>query len=385
MGASGDMLMSAFLELHENPDKFIEKLNSLGIPKIRFKKEVEKKCGIMGTHINVMVDGIEETERIHKHNIHSEHHHSDLKHIEHIIEHLNLSKKVKNDVISVYKIIAEAESSVHGCSIENIHFHEVGTMDAIADIVGVCSLINELNVEKIIASSVNTGRGQVKCAHGVLPVPAPATAYILKGIPIYSNNIKSELCTPTGAALLKYFVSEFGEMPIMRVLKIGYGFGTKDFEEVNCVRAFLGETGNADEKITELICNLDDMTGEGIGFAINRLFNAGALEVFTSSIMMKKNRPAVMLTCVCREAQREEMLRLIFKHTSTIGIRENVLNRYVLDKTEKIVSTEYGDVRVKESKGYGVVKMKAEYDDLEKIALENNITISDIQLKNMLL
>ncbi len=385
MGASGDMLMSAFLELHQNPDKFIEKLNSIGIPKIRFEREAKKKCGIMGTHINVTVDGIEETERIHEHNSNSEHHHSDLKHIEHIIEHLNLSEKVKNNVISVYKIIAEAESYVHGCSIENIHFHEVGTMDAIADIVGVCALIDELNVEKIIASSVNTGRGQVKCAHGILPVPAPATAYILKGIPIYSNNIESELCTPTGAALLKYFVSEFGEMPTMRVLKTGYGFGTKDFEEANCVRVFLGEIQNNREKVTELICNLDDMTGEGIGFAIDRLFDAGALEVFTSSIMMKKNRPAVMLTCICEETKREEMIRLIFKHTSTIGIRENVLNRYVLDRIEKIVHTEYGDVRVKESKGYGIVKAKAEYDDLEKIAIENNITISDIQLKNSLL
>ncbi len=378
MGAAGDMLMSALLELCPEPDEIIKKLNSLNIPEVHFEKETKKKCGITGTHIKVTIGSAEENEHIHNNHTHR---HTNLKDIEHIIEHLNLSEKVKNDVISVYQLIAEAESKVHGCKIEDIHFHEVGTMDAVADIVGVCILIEALNVEKIISSPINTGKGQVRCAHGILPVPAPATAYILRDIPIYSDNIDGELCTPTGAALLKYFVSEFREMPVMRVFKTGYGLGTKDFDVANCIRVFSGETeDNKTEKVVELICNLDDMTGERIGFAINRLFIAGALEVFTSSIGMKKNRPAVMLTCICREDNKEEMLRLIFKHTSTIGIRENILNRYVLEKSEKTVHTEYGDIRVKESKGYGVIKIKPEYSDLEKIALENNIDISDIRI-----
>lgn len=376
MGAAGDMLMSALLELHPDPKGFIKRLNDINIPNVHIERDIGEKCGIRGTHIKVSVDGIVENEHIHEH--HHTHHHNHLSDIEHIVGHLNLLNKVKNDVLSVYRIIAEAESNAHNCKIEDIHFHEVGTMDAIADITGVCMLINELGIDKIIASPINTGKGSVKCAHGILPVPAPATAYILKGIPIYSNNINGELCTPTGAALLKYFVSEFGNMPLMKIEKTGYGLGTKDFETANCVRAFLGETEDKSEMITELKCNVDDMTGERIGFCIDRLFEAGALEVFTTPVGMKKNRPGILLTCICSKDTKEKMIKLIFKHTSTIGIRENICSRYVLERSQKIVSTKYGDVRIKESKGYGVTKSKAEYDDLEKIALENNIDIEDI-------
>jgi len=375
MGAAGDMLMSALLELYPNPEAFIEKLNGLNIPHVHFERTTEKKCGITGTHIKVMVDGTEENENMHHHH---KHHHSTLKDIEHIISHLNLSEKVYNDVISVYKLIAEAESKAHNCEIENIHFHEVGTMDAIADITGVCMLINELCIDEIIASPINVGKGQVKCAHGILPVPAPATAYILRDVPIYSNDVIGELCTPTGAALLKHFACKFADMPVMKVEKIGYGLGTKDFDTANCVRVFIGERDNKTDRVVELMCNIDDMSGERIGFAINRLFDAGALEVFTAPIGMKKNRPGILLTCICRENKREEMVRLIFKHTTTIGVRENISNRYVLDRIEKIVHTQYGDIRVKESKGWGVVKNKAEYNDIEKIAIENDIDISDI-------
>lgn len=260
------------------------------------KKTTDKKCGITGTHIRVTVGGAEENENIHEHH-HSHNHLSDIKHI---VGHLNLSEKVHNDVISVYSIIAEAESKVHNCKIENIHFHEVGTMDAIADIVGVCMLIDELGVDEIMASPINVGKGQVKCAHGILPVPAPATALILKDIPIYSNNINDELCTPTGAALLKYFVKKFAEMPVMKISKIAYGLGTKDFETANCVRAFLGETENKAYRVVELMCNIDDVSGERISFAMNRLFDGGALDVFTTPINMKKSRPAILLTCICR-------------------------------------------------------------------------------------
>lgn len=380
MGAAGDMLMAALLELHPNQEDFIKRLNNLNIPDVHIEKTTDKKCGITGAHIKVTVGGIDEDEHIHDH-YHHHHHHSHLSDIEHIIGHLNLPQKVHNDVISVYRLIAEAESKAHNCNIENIHFHEVGTMDAIADITGVCMLINELGADEIIASPINTGKGQVKCAHGILPVPAPATAYILRDVPVYSNNIEGELCTPTGAALLKHFVSKFTSMPVMKIKKTGYGLGTKDFEAANCVRAFIGETEDKTDKVIELICNVDDMTGERIGFAVNRLFDGGALDVFTTPIFMKKNRPAVLLTCICSEDNRDKLVHLIFKHTTTIGIRENISNRYVLDRTEEVVSTRYGDVRIKKSSGYGVVKRKAEYDDLEKISKENSIDISDIKLE----
>jgi uncharacterized protein (TIGR00299 family) protein len=233
MGAAGDMLTAALLELMPNADEFIEELNSIGIPKVKYVKESSVKCGICGTHIRVFVDGIEEGEHHdHSHNHNHEHSHSGLHEIEHIVcQHLNLPTKVKDDVMAVYELIAEAESKAHGVPVSEIHFHEVGTMDAIADVVAVCLLVNRLNVDKIIASPVHVGSGKVKCAHGILPVPAPATAYILKNLPIYSGAITGELCTPTGAALLKHFVNEFGNMPAMKTTAIGYGMGTKDFED----------------------------------------------------------------------------------------------------------------------------------------------------------
>jgi len=241
---------------------------------------------------------------------HRSHHHSDLHNIEHIIEELALPDKVRADALAVYQLIAEAESHAHGRPVEHIHFHEVGTLDAVADITGVCLLIYLLAPERILASPVHVGCGQVRCAHGVLPVPAPATAHILRDAPIYGGKIQGELCTPTGAALLKHFACGFGEMPVMRAAQIGYGMGKKDFEAANCVRAFFGETDteNGDDEVLELRCNLDDMTGEAIGFAQDRLLEGGALEVFTTAVGMKKSRPGVLLTCLCREAQREDIL-----------------------------------------------------------------------------
>lgn len=373
--------MSALLELHPQPDSFMEKLNGLGIPNVTFKKTTSVKCGISGTHVEVSVGGVVEDEHIHEHE-HGHHHHShsSMHEIEHIIGHLDIPENVRNDAIGVYKLIAEAESHAHSCEISEIHFHEVGTMDAVADVVGTCLLINELNADMIIASPINVGSGQVRCAHGILPVPAPATAHILGGVPIYSNDIRGELCTPTGAAILKYFAEDFIPMPTMPVSKIGYGMGSKDFEAANCVRVMLGETQDKSDTVSELCCNLDDMTGEAIGFAVSRLFDAGALDVFTTPIGMKKNRPGILLTCICRENQRDEMLGLIFKHTTTIGVREYITNRYTLERTMETTHTQFGDVRVKRSSGWGVSKTKAEYDDMEKIARENNISISDIEL-----
>ncbi|MGN0162804.1 MAG: nickel pincer cofactor biosynthesis protein LarC [Candidatus Ornithomonoglobus sp.] len=377
MGAAGDMLTAALLELCPEPEVMIDKLNALNIPNVTYKSEKAVKCGIAGTHVEVLVDGTVEDEHSHKH---SHHHHTGMQDIEHIINNLDVGQAVKEDAIAVYKLIAEAESHAHGCEITEIHFHEVGTMDAVADVVGACLLMNEINPDKIIVSPVHVGSGTVRCAHGILPIPAPATAFILKDIPIYGGKIRGELCTPTGAALLKHFADSFGEMPVMRVKGIGYGMGTKDFDTANCVRVLLGEAEDRTDNITELKCNLDDMTGEAIGFVTGRLFDEGALDVYTVPIGMKKNRPGILLTCMCRVKDREKMLEIIFRHTTTIGIREYICNRYVLDKKVRTVGSNYGEIRVKESIGWGIRKIKAEYDDLETIAVRNNIPLTDIKL-----
>lgn len=391
MGAAGDMLTAALLELLPNPDDFINELNALGIPGVVFKKEPSVKCGITGTHISVTVNGEEEESHDHHHDEHTHehdhnhdghihhHHHSSLNDIEHIVrEHLALPEKVQDDVMAVYKLIAEAESHVHGVEVSEIHFHEVGTMDAIADITAVCMLMNRIGADEVVVSPIHVGSGQVKCAHGVLPVPAPATAYILRDVPIYGGAVRGELCTPTGAALLKHFATGFGNMPAMKLQGTGYGMGKKDFEAANCVRVMLGETQSAEDEICELSCNVDDMTGEAVGFAMDRLFEAGALDVYTMPIGMKKSRPGILINVMCRKKDKEAVIKAVFKHTTTIGIRENTLNRYVLDRRIEDVKTPYGTVRCKVSSGYGVERRKYEYDDVSRIAKENNISIQDV-------
>lgn len=258
MGAAGDMLTAALLELHPNPEDFLSRLNALQIPGVQVVAEPATKCGINGTHVSVTVNGEEEVsedvhehehehehhhdhDHHHHHHHHHGHHHAGMHDIEHIISHLELPEEVRQDVLAVYGLIAEAESHAHGKPVEEIHFHEVGTMDAIADVTAVCMLIHELAPEQIIVSPVHVGSGQVRCAHGILPVPAPATAHILRGVPTYGGSIRGELCTPTGAALLKHFADRFGNMPVLTVEKIGYGMGKKDFEAANCVRTMWGE------------------------------------------------------------------------------------------------------------------------------------------------
>jgi len=440
MGAAGDMLMASLYEICPDKEKFLKTMNEMGLPGLSIEAEPSVKCGITGTHMKVTIHGVEEESvdvdlQGHEHEHHQEHNHEDSQHshahdhhhdhedthhdhsheshhhahemaesaaeqtihehthdhghphhhhasmagISHIIEHLNLPEEVKNDIVAVYRLIAEAESHVHGKTVEEIHFHEVGTADAIADIVGVCLLMHMIAPQKVIASPIHVGSGNVRCAHGILPVPAPATAFILQGLPIYSGDIKGELCTPTGAALLKHFVTEFKEMPVMRTSAIGYGMGKKDFERANCVRVLLGETEETGGEVTELSCNLDDMTPEALGFVQEILFAAGALEVYTIPIGMKKSRPGTLLTCMCRCNDKEKMVSLIFKHTTTLGIRESISRRYTLTRTMKEHETPYGVVREKVSEGYGVCREKLEYEDLAKIAREQGMSLEEVK------
>lgn len=380
MGAAGDMLTAALLELFPHPEKMVEALNALGVPGVQYQRELTQKCGITGTHMHVYVGDTEEGEHSHAHHEHHDHPHSSMEQLEHWIGHIQASNGVKNNIRAVYNRIAQAESAVHGVSIQEIHFHEVGSLDALADVTAVCYLMEQLGNPTVYASPVHVGSGHVSCAHGILPVPAPATAEILKGIPIYGGQILGELCTPTGAALLKQFVAEFGNMPVMTPQAVGYGMGKKDFAMANCVRAVLGsDSREGTDSIVELRCNLDDMTAEDIGFAMEQLLCAGAPEVFTTPIGMKKNRPGTMLTVLCRANQREEMVRLLLRHTSTLGIRESVCRRFTLTRREETVDTPYGKVRCKISEGYGVCRRKPEYDDLSAIAEAQQLPLSEIR------
>ncbi len=369
MGIAGDMLMAALWQLIPNKEKVIEDINSIGLPHTQISFEEKTSCGINGTYANVLCHGVSENEG-------QEHHHSNLGDICEIINSLNIPNEVKDKAIKTYNIIAQAESKVHGTKMQNIHFHEVGTLDAIADVV-VCSyLLYLLAPDKIICSPVNVGSGCVKCTHGILPVPAPATAEILKGVPFYTSNIRSELCTPTGAALVKANVTEFSEMPKMICSDTGYGFGKKEFDTANCIRVFIGD---AYYEVIELACNIDDMTAEDLAYACDILIKSGALDVSQTPIAMKKSRLGTMLSVICKAEDRKKILSLIFKHTSTIGIREYKLNRHTLDRKINKINTPLGDVLIKKSSGFNTKKEKTEHDDLEKIANDNNLSIDEVK------
>ncbi|MCA6072358.1 MAG: nickel pincer cofactor biosynthesis protein LarC [Endomicrobium sp.] len=401
MGAAGDMITAALFELLDDKEAFLQQINFIGLHNVKLSSQSTVKCGIVGTHIKVTIHDIEETledenivtskyNRVHcsmnNHNHEPEHNHINLETVENIIAKLNISDRVKTNASNIYHLIAEAEAAVHGKTINQIHFHEVGNMDAIADIVSVCILMETISPQEIIVSPINVGSGFVHCAHGILPVPSPATAFILKNVPIYCSNIQSELCTPTGAAIIKYFTTHFRQMPLMCIQKIGYGMGSKDFDTANCVRAFLGETENnvpiQNERIVQLQCNLDDMTGEAIGFAVDLLLQEDALDVFITPIQVKKNRPAILLTCMCNEDKSNFFAELILQHTTTFGVRKFICDRYALKRNTTTQETVYGKIRIKTGEGYNIKKSKPEYDDVAKAANLNNISFDEV-IKNL--
>lgn len=454
MGCAGDMLMGALSELVDQKE-FVDKMNHIGLEGITFQAIPSVKCGITGTHMQVLVHGEEEKEEhdskatfyfqienannhdihhildhieeiegiedvkyengtlsyrydhdhgdiaenkvreifarhfdtviVHSHgHTHAErqhhHHESKLIDIEKIINDLDVSETVKENAIAVYKIIAGAESKAHGMEIDNIHFHEVGTLDAVADVVGNCVLMEMIHPDRVLVSPIALGNGMVKCAHGILPVPAPAVATILKGIPTYSGRMNGELTTPTGAALLKYFADSFEAQPTMKTEAIGYGMGNKDFEAANCVRAFLGEA-EEDGEVCELTCNLDDITSENIGYAFDVLFKNGALDVYVTSVYMKKNRPGYVFTCMCKVSDKEKMIDLMFKHLSTLGIRESTCRRHALHRSVETLHTTLGDVRIKKSFGHDTSKEKLEFDDLARIASDTGLSIEEVRMQ----
>ena len=407
MGAAGDMLMSALYELLDDKAAFIKKMNSLGLENVKLNALKTKTCGIAGTHINVFIDGEEEHShdhhdnkeehdhihsdehdhihhghvhlQEHEHHHHEEHSHCSLRDVREIIKELPLPNTVINNAAEVYEKLASAEAKVHGAQVNMVHFHEVGALDAIADIVGVCYAMHIINPDKIIASPVRTGFGQVNCAHGVIPVPAPATAQLLMGIPCYAGDIRGEMCTPTGAALLRHFAQKFGEQPIMEIKAIGYGVGKKDFGSANCVRAFLGNTEEKlGDEVYEIACNIDDMTAEALAYAMERIMESGALDASVVPATMKKGRAGHILLVIAKVGTEQDIAMTIIRETSTNGVRMKLCRRMILATEISTVETKYGPIRVKTADGYGVHRVKPEYDDLSSIARETSLPLSDI-------
>lgn len=389
MGAAGDMLAGALVSLlsKEEQESFIKMINNIGVDGVKVSLSDDAKCGIVGKHFKVEIDGVEEhSHDVHEHEHHHEHHEHHHEHHHHgkgpfpkeleaVAEKLNCP----NDIQKVYELLAEAEAKVHGKDVSEIHFHEVGMKDALIDIASVVYLMNKLKVDKVVVSPVNVGFGKVKCAHGILPVPAPATAELVKGIPTYAGRFEGELLTPTGAALLKYYADEFSYQPLMNVIKCGYGTGNKNFESANVVKAVLGEVTDEliSENVIELNCNVDDMSAEDMAYATKALIENGAKDAFVTPVIMKKGRSGMLLTVLCSAIDKERFVSLIFKHTSTIGIRVKETERIILNRHEETVHTKLGDVRVKYSEGYGVKREKPEFEDLRKLAEENNISVAE--------
>lgn len=402
MGAAGDMLMSALYELLDDKQGFLDTMNSLGLPDVRLTADAAASCGIRGTHMRVEVHGQEEMDverhscgEAHDHaHLHSHDHehphghdhahphphvHSTPETIAELIDGLALPGEVKRHARSVYDGIALAEAQAHGCPVGDVHYHEVGALDAVADVTGVCYALYLLHPDRIVVSPVHVGSGQVRCAHGLVPVPAPATAHLLKGIPCYGGEIKGELCTPTGAALLAHFGQEFGAMPVMKTERIGYGIGKRKFPAANCVRAFLGEAGDPQQAaVTELCCHIDDMTAEALAFAGERLLERGALDISCTPMTMKKGRAGVAFTVLCRPKDEERLAQAILRETNTNGVRSRRCGKYILTPHVRTIETVYGPMRIKCADGVGIHREKPEYEDVAAAAERTGLSFQQI-------
>ena len=395
MGAAGDMLMAALYELlpQTQKDAFLDTMNRL-LPGVTVTPRGAVTCGIAGTHMEVLVHGQEEhshdvalgaaRDALHDHGHehdhgHHHHHHASPADIAAILAGLDVPEAVKSNAKAVYDRIAAAEAKAHGVPVAEVHFHEVGALDAVADVTGVCLAMHLLAPDRVAASPVHVGSGQVRCAHGIMPVPAPATAHLLTGIPTYGGEIRGELCTPTGAALLAHFCGSFGPQPAMAVTAVGIGAGTKEFPAANCVRAFLGETEEGGrEAVSELVCHIDDMTAEALAFAGERLLDAGALDVSTAPITMKKSRSAWALTVLCRPADEERLAKAVLRETSTLGVRVRRCDRYILSPSGRTVETAYGPMAVKTGRGFGIRREKPEYRDVARVAKEQGLPFQQV-------
>ena len=385
-GISGDMLIGSLLDLGLD-FKFLEKeLKKLKLKDYGIKSSKVVKNGIPATKFDVLeINHNHESHHGHNNN----HEHRNLSDINKIINNSKLDPEIKNTIKKIFYKIAAAEAKVHGTSINKIHFHEIGAIDTIIDVAGAVIGFKKLGIEKIYCSELNVGTGFVEFSHGKWPVPAPATSEILKNVPIYHNGIQAELVTPTGAAVITALAGSFGEMPPMKLKKIGYGAGTKDLEQPNVLRVFLGELDedfrNFDDRIIVMETNIDNMNPEIFPYVIERLMENGALDAYTEPINMKKNRIGIKITALSDEKNIDKLSKIIFEETATLGIRIFPAKRKKLEREIKTIKTRYGSVRIKISKLNGKIKnITPEYGDCVRIARKFKIPLKNVydEIKN---
>jgi len=373
-GISGDMNLGALIDLGVDPDFLIAELQRLNIEGFHLEIQKDIRRGISGTKATVVIENLENEK--HRH----------LRHVEELINQSTLSENVKMMSLKIFDLIAVAEGKVHNISKEHVHFHEVGALDSIADIVGAAICLDYLKVDKVISSSIQLGGGMVKCAHGIMPVPAPATTEIVQNVPVRTGLVQHEATTPTGAAILVATVDEFTDQIDFKIQKTGYGIGQRDISEVpNVLRVFLSENDKMDENTTHedawmMECNIDDMNPEWYDHLFRKLFEAGASDVFLTPIIMKKSRPANTLSVLCNISIKQEIKAIIFKNSTTIGLREYSVNKTVLERQERVIETELGKVNVKYSYYQGKeIRFKPESDELTRLASSNGLSLSEVE------
>ena len=365
-GISGDMCLAALIDLGADIRKIRKGLKTLLPARVTLSISKEKRHGITGTRI-----GVRSAEKGA---------HRTFRDIRSMIEKSALSKGVKDLSIRIFKEIALAEGKVHDMDPMAVHFHEVGAVDSIVDIVGTAIALESIGMDEVRSSPLPLGSGLVHTAHGTLPVPAPATVEILKGVPVAPSNVRAELTTPTGAAIIKTLSKGFCAVPAMRLENVGYGIGSKDFEETpNLVRVMLGKTEGGSEKAVVMETNIDDMTPQTAGYLMERLFESGALDVFFIPVQMKKNRPGILLTIIAGEDKKDVLLDVVFSESTSIGVRCYGVERFCLERREEKVKTRYGTVRVKISiRGGRAVNVQPEYDDLRRIAAKKGVPLKEV-------
>ena len=365
-GISGDMTLASLLDLGVPKGIFLQELNKLNMDN-EFEIVINYKYenNIKGTNVNVITK--------------EQHCHRNLIDVYDIIDNSRLNNNIKERAKEIFMIVAKAEAKVHGTTIDKIHFHEVGAIDSIVDIVGSCILLDLLNIDKVYSTSVPLGSGFIQCAHGVIPAAAPATVEILKNIPVKFNHVKGECTTPTGAAIIKTMCDKFIDELDFNTKKIGYGVGHKKFEKPNILRVALAQEDEHNEVVYEIVANIDDMSSEIYSYLFEKIMDEGALDVFTESIFMKKNRPAYKISILTKKKDLNKFIKLLLTETSTFGVRYKEYNRAKLDRKFIEVDTVYGKVKVK--LGYynnKLIKLKPEYEQCKLISKTLNIELREV-------
>ena len=375
-GISGNMTLGALMELIDDPHYLQKELDKLNVSGYHMHVSKTKKNGITGTYVDVHL----EHEHSHSHEHHHDHVHRNLFDVYEIIDNAEIDCHAKDLAKKIFLRVARAESKVHNETLENVHFHEVGAIDSIVDIIGTAILITKINPDKIYSSIVNDGYGFIECAHGTISVPVPATSEIFAASQVKSRqiDIDTELVTPTGAAIIAELAESFGTMPVMKVVKIGWGCGTKELKIPNVLKVSMGIIEENKDDIIVMETNIDDCSGEVLGYTMDKLFENGALDVFFTPIYMKKNRPAYRLSVACYENELNTLKEIIFKHTTSIGLRFRHEQRTVLNREIIKIDTPLGIIRAKKVNHNDETYIYPEYEDVKKVADENNMSIQTV-------